>query len=259
MTPSLRTLLFAILITAGASLTAAPVASIRYPLPAEFATPAATAGTQAYFDGETTLLSQLQVTLTAMGQNESVTGGGNATGKETLLLVKSGQMDIEIAGGLPGAIGPGSIALILPGDDYAVKAGGAETLVYYTMSYRSKSGANADRGRAAGDSFVVDFAELVFQPHDRGGLRNYFNRATTMTENFEMHVTTLNEGITSHPPHTHRAEEIILMIHGEAEELINGEPHALATGDFVFLDSMVPHGIRNTGAGTCMYFAFQWR
>lgn len=74
-----------------------------------------------------------------------------------------------------------------------------------------------------------------------------------------MHRARRNAGITRHPPHTHGAEEIILLPESEAEELTDGEPHALHPGERVFLDSMVPHGIRNTGAAPGRYFAFPGR
>ncbi len=80
-----------------------------------------------------------------------------------------------------------------------------------------------------------------------------------MTDNFEMHITTLNEGIASHLPHTHAAEEIILLIHGSAIELINGEPYEITTGDLAFLGSIVSQSIRKTGTEPRLYFAFQWR
>lgn len=246
------------LITSAGGLRAAPVFSDSYPFPSVQKRSDRGESTQVFFSGETTLLAKLGMSVVTLDAHNSILRPAEPNGDELLLLVKQGRLAITLAGETR-VLGPGSIALILPGDSYTVAAGGSAPVTYFQMSYRSKAAPDPQRGRADGNSFVVDFEDLEFQPHDRGGLRNYFNRATTMTENFEMHVTTLKEGITSHPPHTHRSEEIILMIHGEAEELINGEPHALKTGDFAFLDSMVPHGIRNTGAGTCMYFAFQWR
>ncbi|MGK0237208.1 MAG: (S)-ureidoglycine aminohydrolase [Candidatus Pelagisphaera sp.] len=177
---------------------------------------------------------------------------------EQLVIVKKGELTITIQD-VEHTIGSSSVALILPGDSHQIRNLSDEPLSYFIMSYRSNLPMNPDRGERAGGSLVVDFEKLEFNPHDKGGRRNNFDRSTAMTENFEMHITTLNEGITSHLPHTHAPEEIILMIHGSAMELINGEPHEIAAGDLAFLGSMIPHGIRNTGTETCMYFAFQWR
>ncbi len=231
-------------------LWAEPVASIRYAPVSEGP------GAQRLLAGESTLLAQVAMCFERLEPGERLE---RTSAQEVLYLVREGQVTVQLGDRESCTVGPGSIVLVMPGDRHVMAAAGDEVVRYYEMRYRAKEPADAGRGRAAGGSLVVDFEALDFHPHDKGGLRRYFDRATAMTNNFEMHMTTLNEGITSHPPHTHRAEEIILMVEGEAEELINGEPYALQAGELVFLDSMVPHGIRNTGRGSCRYFAFQWR
>ena len=84
-------------------------------------------------------------------------------------------------------------------------------------------------------------------------------KPTALLNEFEMHVTTLNEGEKSHDPHTHVAEEIILVRFGKVEELIDGQAYQVGSGFLIFLRSNVPHGIRNIGSGPCEYYAFQWR
>ncbi|MCF3650405.1 cupin domain-containing protein [Synoicihabitans lomoniglobus] len=233
------------------ALTAAPVASIKYAPVAAWS-----AGEERLFQGESTLLASVEMDLVTVAAGQTMPG---TTNQESLWLVQRGEFLVELGDDAERVVGPGSIVLVMPGDACRLTNHGDESGTVYRLRYQSKAPVNRARGGEGGGSLVVDFGALEFQPHDRGGLRSYFDRPTAMTSNFEMHVTTLNRGITSHPPHTHTAEEIILMIHGEAEELINGEPYALKTGELVFLDAMVPHGIRNTGDGTCMYFAFQWR
>ena len=121
-----------------------------------------------------------------------------------------------------------------------------------------------DRGKAAGGSFVKDWNKLVFRKHDRGGVRSYFERATAMSKRFEMHVTTLKPGLKSHDPHTHRAEEIILMLDdgtnekSKTEMLIGDRYYNGAEGDLYYVSTGLLHGIRNTGSVPCSYFAFQF-
>jgi len=79
-----------------------------------------------------------------------------------------------------------------------------------------------------------------------------------MSKRFEMHVTTLNVGIKSHEPHTHRAEEIVLMINGNTEMEIGNGLYKGTDGDLYFLGSNIPHAIKNIGTEPCMYFAIQW-
>jgi (S)-ureidoglycine aminohydrolase len=73
-----------------------------------------------------------------------------------------------------------------------------------------------------------------------------------------MHVSTVRAGLTNHAAHTHPAEEFVLMMKGDVEMQI-GESHpGASTGDVIFLESMIPHALNNTGTGTTEYFAFQW-
>jgi (S)-ureidoglycine aminohydrolase len=89
-------------------------------------------------------------------------------------------------------------------------------------------------------------------------VRQYFDIQTPNLNRFDIHVTTLNPGFKSHDPHTHKNEEIILMLDGNGEMQI-GETHQKSNaGDVVFLNSMVLHNITNIGTIPCMYFAIQW-
>lgn len=105
---------------------------------------------------------------------------------------------------------------------------------------------------------MVHWNQVEFKPHDKGGRRNFFDRATAHAKRFEMHVTTLNEGLMSHPPHTHKAAEILLLTHQQAEESIDGKWLSSDVGDIIFLQSNAPHALRNTSKGSCTYFAFQF-
>ncbi len=191
---------------------------------------------------------------------------------EELIIIKEGQLTVTIAGKTK-TLGPGSIALMMPGDEHGFDNKSDKPATYYVMRYESKEPSDLERGQKAGGSFWVDWNEVAFQPHDKGGIRRMFDRATAMTKRFEMHVTTLNPGLWSHPPHTHRAAEILLMIENTAQESIDGKLHPAAVGDLIFLESNVPHAIQNTSQptptvvqprpgpfskGSCTYFAFQF-
>jgi (S)-ureidoglycine aminohydrolase len=143
-------------------------------------------------------------------------------------------------------LGAGSIALMMPGDEHGFENKGDKPATYYVMRYASNAPSDAVRGKQAGGSFWVDWKDVAFQPHDKGGVRRMFDRATAMTKRFEMHVTTLNQGLWSHPPHTHRAAEILLLIENTAQESIDGKLLPAAVGDIIFLESNVPHAIQNT-------------
>jgi (S)-ureidoglycine aminohydrolase len=75
----------------------------------------------------------------------------------------------------------------------------------------------------------------------------------------DIHVTTLNTGLKSHDPHTHKAEEIVLMIDGNAEMQIADSFKKAGPGDLIYLGSNVSHAIRNDDTKPCMYYAIQWQ
>ena len=185
--------------------------------------------------------------------------------EEQLLIIRSGAMVIHLNDS-SSTLTKGSVALIMPSDHYSLQDNSKsarssgdhppspDACEYYVMKYRSKNPA----GKGAGNSFVKKWEDIPFKPHDKGGVRNFFQRPTAMTKRFEMHVTTLNEGLRSHDPHRHRAEEIIVILDGKAEEQIGEKFFKASAGDVFFLPSNISHAIRNDGTGPCTYFAFQF-
>jgi (S)-ureidoglycine aminohydrolase len=176
--------------------------------------------------------------------------------EEELIIVKEGQVKITI-GDKSKVLGPGSVAIAMPGDMHGIENAGSTRCTYYVMKYRSKQPDN-NRAQTAGGSFMVNWDTVQFKPHGRGGIRNFFERSTSMVKRFEMHVTTLNAGISSHDPHTHAAEEIVLMIKGSGNMNIAGKHIPCAVGDVIFLKSNVLHAITNNSTEPITYFAFQW-
>src|SRR5215218_2871834 len=84
-------------------------------------------------------------------------------------------------------------------------------------------------------------------------------RAPTMTlDELEMHITTLNPGQTSHPPHQHPNEELIIIREGTVETLSLGEWKRLGPGSIIFNGSNELHGIRNVGTGPATYHVVNW-
>src|SRR5690606_33774140 len=100
---------------------------------------------------------------------------------------------------------------------------------------------------------------MNFQENAKGGRTSVMRGPTSTLRELEMHITTLQENEKSHDPHTHPDEEIIVVLQGRVEEMINGKPYELGPGSVIFLGSMDPHGIRNIGKGTCEYYAIRWR
>ncbi|GAB4034578.1 cupin domain-containing protein [Spirosoma gilvum] len=207
-------------------------------------------------EGNTTDFSHLEVHATTLPAHQAP-HPAHKHDDEELIIIKEGKLTITIEGKSK-TLGAGSIALIMPGDEHGFDNREDVPATYYVMRYTSRQPVDLERGRKAGGSFWIDWNEVPFQPHDKGGIRRMFDRATGMTKRFEMHVTTLREGLWSHAPHTHRAAEILLMVDNNAQESINSKLYPSTKGDLIFLESNVPHALQNMSQGNCMYFAFQF-
>jgi (S)-ureidoglycine aminohydrolase len=207
--------------------------------------------------GQTRDLAHLEIHASTLAPGTTPHPSHAHEGEEELVIVKDGQLKVTIEEESK-VLGPGSIALILPGKEHGFENAGDTKSSYYILRYQSRLPMDKERGEKAGGSFVIDWNQLAFSPHDKGGIRRYFDQSTAMCERFEMHVTTLNEGLKSHEPHTHRPAEIILVIAGNTEMQIGNKFFQGTEGDLYFVASEVPHAIRNTGKGSCSYFAFQF-
>jgi (S)-ureidoglycine aminohydrolase len=177
---------------------------------------------------------------------------------EELIIIREGQLKVSVRDSSK-LLGPGSIALFMPGDEHELQNTGTSAASYYVLQYRSKAHVDMDRGKRAGGSFMVDWNNIEFKPHGRGGIRNFFERPTAMLQRFEMHVTTLNAGIKSHDPHTHGAEEVVLLVSGNTEMQIAQSHQKANGGDLIYLSSNILHAIENIGKEPSTYFAFQWQ
>lgn len=204
------------------------------------------------FRGEATVIKEVSFELLQTKGNKSYKKAFK--NKEGVVFIKRGNANVQWTGNSK-TLTRGSIALITAGDKLKLKSTSDAPVEFYLFSYRSKSPMPPCDTCS---SFARVWEDLKFNPHDRGGVRSYFSRRTSQTKRFEMHVTTLLGGLPSHPPHTHAAEEIILVMEGETEMEIGGKSFKGIAGDAYFVKSLEAHGIKNTGSQSCSYYAFQW-
>lgn len=209
------------------------------------------------FEGSTRDMRFLQITANTLLSSPKKTNLQVPDNEEHLLILKTGTLAISIKDS-SWSIGAGSVALFMPGEKYSMQNSNEDSCHFYLMKYRSKSLTDMARGKMSGGSMIKDQNKIEFKPHNKGGIRNYFERPTAMCKRFEMHVTTLNEGLKSHEPHTHRAEEIVLVIDNKTEMQIADQFYKGSAGDIYYLGSNISHAIRNNGKGACTYFAFQF-
>ncbi len=178
--------------------------------------------------------------------------------QEELIIVKEGQLKISIAGQSK-TLGPGSIAFAMPGDEHGIQNAGSGAATYFTLRYKSRLPVNLRQAREAGGSFMLDWNDLKTTATGKGHRRNFFDRPTSQLNKFEMHTTALHADSSSHAPHTHIQEEIVLILRGHVEMQIGDKFYKGTTGDLYFLSSNIPHALKNIGKEQCEYFAFQWR
>ena len=202
-------------------------------------------------------LALLEVTATTLAAGQTA---GDATGDECerILIVKTGRLQVAL-GAQNRTLGTGSVAMVMPGDACRLAATAEEPVTYFQLRYMSRNSVDLARGQNTGGSKLIEWADLPYTANDVGGRRQPFERATAMLSESEMHVTTLNPGLTTHAPHTHVPEELILMIRGDTEMSIDGKLQRGTAGDLFVVRSMVPHNIHNVGTVLAEYYAFQWR
>ena len=107
-------------------------------------------------------------------------------------------------------------------------------------------------------STVFDWNTLKAQPTKVGSVRRVVQVPTATLDELEIHITTLNAGETSHAPHKHPDEELLIVKEGTVESLVNGALHRVGPGSVIFQASNQMHGIRNVGDTPATYHVIRW-
>jgi quercetin dioxygenase-like cupin family protein len=108
-------------------------------------------------------------------------------------------------------------------------------------------------------STVFDWDKLEARTTAVGSVRSVVRAPTSTLGELEMHITTLNPGAESHPPHQHAAEELLIVKEGQVETLQNGKATRAGPGSIIFHASNDLHNIRNVGSTPATYHVIQWQ
>jgi (S)-ureidoglycine aminohydrolase len=189
---------------------------------------------------------------------------GSHTNFEEMIIVKEGSLKITVNGESQ-TVGRGSVAILLPGDEHRLENAADGETTYYEFRYRSKHPVDPERGKKSGGSFVMDWNRVKFNARSdgKGGTRSFFNKATAMGKRLELHSTLLEAGRSSHDPHHHRAEELVVVLHANVEMYLGpeekgGRSKKATDGDIIYLVSNEYHAISNVGSEPALYIAFQF-
>jgi quercetin dioxygenase-like cupin family protein len=107
-------------------------------------------------------------------------------------------------------------------------------------------------------STTFDWNAIPEKQTEVGSSRQFVRAPTATLDELEIHVTTLKPGQTSHPPHQHVNEELIIIRDGTVETLSNGQWKRLGPGSVIFNASNQLHGIRNVGTTPTTYHVVNW-
>jgi quercetin dioxygenase-like cupin family protein len=108
-------------------------------------------------------------------------------------------------------------------------------------------------------SAVFDWNAIPAKPTEVGSVRSFFKARTATLDELELHVTTLEPGKASHPPHRHPNEELVIVKQGTVEVLVNGEWKRVGPGSVIFNASNQLHGLRNVGTDQAIYHVINWK
>lgn len=81
-----------------------------------------------------------------------------------------------------------------------------------------------------------------------------FNGPTEQLAALASGLVTLEPGAQPHPPHRHPEEEIMIVGEGTGEFSIDGVATQVKTGDMVFAEANVLHGVRNTSQARMTFY-----
>jgi uncharacterized cupin superfamily protein len=97
------------------------------------------------------------------------------------------------------------------------------------------------------------------------GWKSYpaFRGRTPNLDLLSCHTSVLSRGKCPHPPHGHKEEEILIMLWGEAEIILedaggNEQRRKIRPGQFAYYPGGFKHTIENSGEGNANYLMFKW-
>ncbi len=109
-----------------------------------------------------------------------------------------------------------------------------------------------------GKSFVVHAAETREQVKATSSRADYCDQPTATLARFEVHRTTLSPGAKPHEAHRHEREEMMILLEGELEVLIEDTRTRIGAGSAFFVASNDLHGVTNVGTQRASYLVLNF-
>ena len=130
-------------------------------------------------------------------------------------------------------------------------------LTVAVLSIAATAGVAASNPKVMG-SVAVEWNDIPVKQEEVRAVRQFFRAPTATLNELELHVTTLPAGATSHAPHKHPNEELVIVKEGTVEVLVDGQLKRVGPGSVVFNASNQMHSLRNVGDGPATYHVINW-
>jgi quercetin dioxygenase-like cupin family protein len=108
-------------------------------------------------------------------------------------------------------------------------------------------------------SKVYHSAKLPYDGDEKKKGRQFLDGTEHAGFHLEMHETVLGVGVQTHDPHKHVHDEIVILVEGTAETLIEGKTDTAEAGSVIYFASNQMHSVRNAGAAPCRYYVIELR
>ena len=214
------------------------------------------ANTKTIFSGSGAILATHQLNANTVSNGAAVRFKAGAN-RERFIIIQQGILRVNFKG-VTKNLERGSVLFLMPNEEAFLENSSGVPAIFYLMQYQPKAAPLADSIKRTETGFMLDWKDIKFKAQEKGSVRQYFDIQTPMLHRFDIHVTQLNPGFKSHDPHTHKNEEIILLLDGNGVMQIGETKQPCGPNDAVFLNSLVLHNITNTGTVPALYFAIQW-
>jgi mannose-6-phosphate isomerase-like protein (cupin superfamily) len=85
------------------------------------------------------------------------------------------------------------------------------------------------------------------------GISGFFVDASFPPDRLSLHISQIEPGTSSHPPHTHTGVEAFYVLEGSGALEVEGEIIAVSANQAVAVDPTRLHGLSNTGSVPMKY------
>ena len=180
------------------------------------------------------------------------TAGPAAPGVERAVYVVEGEVEIELAPGVPHALGPGGFAYLPPDGDFPLRAIAASQLCVFEKPYAPRAGLAPPEARV-GDSRDVAGEPFLGDPDARLQVLLPDEPAFDLAVN----IFTFQPGATLPMVEVHVMEHGLLMLGGQGVYRLSDAWYPVQAGDVIWMASYCPQWFVAMGKAPARYLYYK--